>query len=57
MMPLGAPSISKYGSLLRPDAQIVALRAHCARGAPKGKHKDEGTGSQLKLSDTQCFFC
>ena len=23
----------------------------------KGKHKDEGTGSQLKLSDTQCFFC
>ena len=31
MMPLGAPSISKYGSLVRPDAQIVALRAHCAR--------------------------
>ena len=30
MMPLGAPSISKYGSLLRQDAQIVALRAHCA---------------------------
>ena len=28
MMPLGAPSISKYGSLVRPDAQIVALRAH-----------------------------
>ena len=27
MMPLGAPSISKYGSLVRPDAQIVALRA------------------------------
>ena len=26
MMPLGAPSISKYGSLVRPDAQIVALR-------------------------------
>ena len=23
MMPLGAPSISKYGSLVRPDAQIV----------------------------------
>ena len=37
MMPLGAPSISKYGSLVRPDAQIVALRAYCARtalGAP-----------------------
>ena len=26
MMPLGAPSISKYGSLVRPGAQIVALR-------------------------------
>ena len=33
MMPLGAPSISKYGSLVRPDAQIVALRAHCTRTA------------------------
>ena len=33
MMPLGAPSISKYGSLVRPDAQIVALRAQCARTA------------------------
>ena len=30
MMPLGAPSISKYGSLVRPNTQIVALRAHCA---------------------------
>ena len=30
MMPLGAPSISKYGSLVRPRAPIVALRAHCA---------------------------
>ena len=30
MMPLGAPSISKYGSLVRPDAQIVAPRARCA---------------------------
>ena len=30
MMPLGAPSITKYGSLVRPDAQIVALPAHCA---------------------------
>ena len=35
MMPLGAPSISKYGSLVRPDAQIVALRAHCAHTALK----------------------
>ena len=33
MMPLGAPSISKYGSLVRPDTQIVALRAHCTRTA------------------------
>ena len=35
MMPLGAPSISKYASLVRPDAQIVALRAHCTRTALK----------------------
>ena len=35
MMPLGATSISKYGSLVRPDAQIVALRAHCTRTALK----------------------
>ena len=35
MMPLGAPSISKYGSLVRRDAQIVALRAHCTRTALK----------------------
>ena len=34
MMPLGAPSISKYGSLVRPDAQIVALRAHSAKCTP-----------------------
>ena len=33
MMPLGAPSISKYRSLVRPYAQIVALRARCARAA------------------------
>ena len=29
-----APSISKYGSLVRPNAQIVAVRAHCAKCAP-----------------------
>ena len=34
MMPLGAPSISKYGSLVRLGAQIVALRAHTALKAP-----------------------
>ena len=34
MMPLGAPSISKYGSLVRPYAQIVALRARTALKAP-----------------------
>ena len=28
MLPLGAPSISKYGSLVRPGAQIVALHVH-----------------------------
>ena len=42
--------------------------AHCRQQYPaneilahqnmhKGKHKDEATDSQLKLSDTQCFFC
>ena len=35
MMPLGAHSISKYGALVRPDAQIVAVRAHCACTALK----------------------
>ena len=29
-----APGISKYGSLVRPDAQIVALRTRCAKCAP-----------------------
>ena len=29
-MPLGAPSISTYGSLVRLDAEIVALRGRCA---------------------------
>ena len=29
-----APSITKYGSPVRLDAQIVALRLHCAEGAP-----------------------
>ena len=30
-----APSISKYGSLVRLDTQIVALCAKCAKCAPK----------------------
>ena len=30
-----AQSTTKYGFLLRPDAQIVALRAHCTRTALK----------------------
>ena len=30
-----APSITKYGSPIRLDAQIVALRLHCARAALK----------------------
>ena len=29
-----APSITKYGSPVRLDAQIVALCPHCAKGAP-----------------------
>ena len=29
-----APSVTKYGPPVRLDAQIVALRPHCAKGAP-----------------------
>ena len=39
MMPLGAPGISKYGSLVRPDAQIVALCAPCAHTTLKAPPK------------------
>ena len=30
-----APSVTKYGSPIRLDTQIVALRPHCARTAPR----------------------
>ena len=43
MMPLGAPSISKYGSLVWPDVQKVALRAHCTRTALKAPPKGHAT--------------
>ena len=33
MMPLGAPSISKYGSLGRPNAQVGGMFARRAPGA------------------------
>ena len=36
MMP---PSITKYGSPVRLDAQIIALRPHCARTALKAPPK------------------
>ena len=36
MMPLGAPSISKYGSLVQPDAQIVALARTALKAPPMG---------------------
>ena len=32
-----APSVTKYGSPVRLDTQIVALRPHCAKGAPCDK--------------------
>ena len=35
-----APSVTKYGSLVRLDAQIVALCAHCAKGAPLEMHEN-----------------
>ena len=31
-----APNITKYRSLVRLDAQIIALRAHCAKCIPSG---------------------
>ena len=34
---MDAPNITKYGSLVQRDAQIVALRAHCAKCALQGK--------------------
>ena len=44
MMPLGAPSISKYGSLVRLDAQIVALRAYRAHTALEAPPLTKGGG-------------
>ena len=35
-----AQSTTKYGFLLRPGAQIVALRAHCTRTALKAPLED-----------------
>ena len=32
-----APGITKYGSLVRPHTQIVALRLHCAKCAALGE--------------------
>ena len=49
MMPLGAPSISKYGSLVRLDAQIVALRAHCVRTALKAPPKNTSLQQEGRL--------
>ena len=34
-----APSITKYGVFVRLKAQIVALAAHCAKGAPLGSSR------------------
>ena len=53
MMPLGAPSITKYGSLVRPDAQIVALRAHCARTALKAPPQSHVVKAQ-RCAQQQC---
>ena len=47
MMPLRAPSISKYGSLVRPDAQIDALRAHCARYPTLNARYEICSGKQM----------
>ena len=57
MMPLRAPSITKYGSLVRPDAQIVALRAHCARTALKAPPKTTATPKHGFCAANAPNFC
>ena len=46
-----APRLTKYGSPVRLDAQIVALRLHCAKGAPWVSlgHKEGGHPLALKF--------
>ena len=46
MMPLGAPSISKYGSLVRPDAQIVALRLRRPHSPKNTRHLSSSMAKQ-----------
>ena len=53
-----APSITKNGSLVRPHAQIVALRLHCTRTAlsapPKERYETQtGSTSSVTLTLTQ----
>ena len=47
-----APSIAKYGSPVRLEAQVVALRPHCARGTSAEccpfKEEDEDEASHFK---------
>ena len=42
-----APSISKHGSPVRPDAQMVALRAHCVRTALKAPPEGRYTAATI----------
>ena len=61
MMPQGAPSISKYGSLVRPDARLVALCARCARTAleapPKVPPKNVGEEMESNGDVKKSLLC
>ena len=49
-----APSITRYGSLVRLDTQIVALRVHCVRGAKHcAKCAPRGTTAACKSKDAK----
>ena len=45
-----APSITKYGSPVRLDAQMVALCPHCTKGAPVNQAK-----KHLRMCGTNAF--
>ena len=44
-----APSITKYGSLVRPNAQIVALSAHCAKCTAKKHNNSDGFFIEMQV--------
>ena len=47
-----APSVTRYGSLVRLDTQMVALRSHCAKCVPSvhQRHGSSGWHSVMSVS-------